>query len=68
MSQNLRDHMLRFRIRGLCISEVAARSNEGHWKIYHAIKKGSVRDIESAVSFHLNRTRKDLKRVIEGVK
>ncbi len=64
ISHNLRDHMLRFRIKGLCVPEIASRSNEGHHRILNALRKGDVNDIESAVSFHLNSTKRDVKKVI----
>ena len=64
ISHNLRDHMLRFRIKGLSVPEIASRSNEGHHRILNALRKGDVNDIESAVSFHLNSTKRDVKKVI----
>lgn len=60
MSQNFRDYMLRFRMKGLCVTEIAQRSNEGHQRILSAIKNRDMNGIEAAVSFHLNRTKKDL--------
>ena len=68
ISQNLRDHMLRFRMTALCVAEIAYRSNEGHRRILQAVKKRDMNEIESAVSFHLNWTKKDVKDVIEKIK
>ena len=65
MSQTLRDHMLRFRMKGLCDVDVAERSNQGHRMIVEAIKNKDINEIELAVRFHLNRTMKDLKERIE---
>jgi DNA-binding GntR family transcriptional regulator len=65
MSQTLRDHMLRFRMKGLCDADVAERSNQGHRMIVDAIKNKDINEIELAVRFHLNRTMKDLKERIE---
>jgi DNA-binding GntR family transcriptional regulator len=61
MSQTLRDHMLRFRIKGLCEADIAKRSNQGHRMIVDAIRNKDINEIELAVRFHLNRTMKDLK-------
>jgi DNA-binding GntR family transcriptional regulator len=64
ISQTLRDHMLRFRMKGLCIPEIAYRSNEGHRRILQAIKSGDPQEIESAVSFHLNSTKKNVTEIL----
>ena len=64
ISQALRDHMLRFRMKGLCIPEIADRSNEGHRRILQAIKSGDPQEIESAVSFHLNSTKKNVTEIL----
>lgn len=61
MSQTLRDHMLRFRIKGLCDTDVAERSNQGHRMIVDAMRNKDIKEIELAIRFHLNRTMKDLK-------
>jgi DNA-binding GntR family transcriptional regulator len=60
ISQTLRDHMLRFRLKGLWNSEIAARSNEGHRRILQAIRDKSMLKIEEAFRFHLSRTREDV--------
>lgn len=60
ISQTLRDHMLRFRMVGLGMAEIAERSNAGHRRIVDAIKSKNMKKIESAVRYHLNWTRKDL--------
>jgi DNA-binding GntR family transcriptional regulator len=61
MSQTLRDHMLWFRIKGLSIAHIAERANQGHRLIIDAIKSKNFSEIESAVWFHMDQTRKDLK-------
>lgn len=66
ISHSLRDHMLKFRIKALCIPEVAERSNEGHRRILQAVKRKNMGEIESAVTFHLSRTKKDVIDVIRG--
>ena len=65
ISQSLRDHMLKFRIKALCVPEIAYRSNEGHRRILQAVKKRDTNKIEEAVRFHLNRTKKDVTNVIK---
>jgi DNA-binding GntR family transcriptional regulator len=60
MSQTLRDHMLRFRLKGLWKPEIAARSNEGHRRISQAIREKNMLKIEEAFRFHLSRTREDV--------
>jgi GntR family transcriptional regulator, rspAB operon transcriptional repressor len=65
ISQTLRDHMLRFRMMGLGMAEIAQRSNEGHRRIVDAMKSRNVKKIQSAVWFHLNCTRKDLIQTIQ---
>lgn len=62
--QTLRDHMLRFRMIGLRVPEIARRSNEGHRRIVDAIKRKDMRKIESAVRYHLDWTKKDMIRAI----
>jgi DNA-binding GntR family transcriptional regulator len=60
MSQTLRDHMLRFRLKGLWNPEISARSNEGHRRISQAIRKKNMLKIEEAFRFYLSRTREDV--------
>ena len=60
MSQTLRDHMLRLRLKGLNIPEIAIKSNQGHRKIVKALKKKDPKEIEVAVNYHLNGTRKSV--------
>jgi len=60
MSQAMRDYMLRFRIKGLRIPEIARRSNEGHRRILEAIKTKNIKKIESAVRYHLNWTKRNV--------
>ncbi|MGD0917827.1 MAG: GntR family transcriptional regulator [Thermodesulfobacteriota bacterium] len=60
LSQSLRDQMLKFRMKGLCLPEFARRSNEGHQRILKAVKSKKKKRIESAVKFHLDRTQKDM--------
>ena len=65
MSQTLRDHMLRLRLKGLGVPEIAIRSNQGHRKIVEALKKKDPKEIEAAISFHLNGTRKSVSERIQ---
>ena len=60
MSQTLRDHMLRLRIKGLGVPQIARRSNHGHRKIVKALKKKDPKQIEAAINFHLNGTRRSV--------
>lgn len=64
ISQNLRDHMLRFRRMGLYVPEIAQEANEGHRRILESIKKGETKTIEKAVHAHLVWTRNDIMRAI----
>ncbi len=66
ISQSLRDHMLKFRIKALCVPEVAYRSNEGHRRILDALKNKNGREIEAAVKFHLTSTKKNVISVIRS--
>lgn len=65
ISQSLRDHMLKFRIKALCVPEIAYRSNEGHRRILQAVKKRDTNKIGETVRFHLNRTKRDVANVIK---
>jgi len=67
ISQSLRDHMLKFRIKALCVPNIAYRSNEGHRKILHALKARDPKKIQEAVRFHLNRTKKDVINVVRKI-
>jgi len=68
INQRLRDHMLKFRMQGLCIAEVARRSNEGHKRIATAIRNKDVQEIEAAFRYHLSWTKKDVTRIIRNSK
>ena len=67
MSQTLRDHMLRLRLKGLGVPEIAVKSNQGHRKILRALKKKDPVQIEAAVNYHLNGTRKSVSERIQGI-
>ena len=54
------DRMLKLRMDGLCIPEVAYRSNEGHRRILQAVKRKNIKEIESAYRFHLAGTKKNI--------
>lgn len=58
--QSLMDRMLKLRMDGLCIPEVAYRSNEGHRRILQAVKRKNIKEIESAYRFHLAGTKKNI--------
>ncbi|MGD2126066.1 MAG: GntR family transcriptional regulator [Desulfobacteraceae bacterium] len=66
MSQSLRDHMLRLRLKGLGVPEIARRSNEGHRKIVQAIKGKNKKEIEEAIAVHLNGTRRSVRERIHN--
>ena len=57
--------MLRLRLKGLGIPEIATKSNQGHRKIVKALKKKDSKEIEDAISFHLNGTRKSVSERIQ---
>ncbi len=58
INQRLRDHMLRFRIKALCVSAIALKSNEGHRRIARALRSGDMAEIDAAFMFHLGETKK----------
>lgn len=64
ISQNLRDHMLRFRRMGLRVPAIAREANEGHRRILESIKKADVQAIEKAVHAHLFWTRDAIMRSV----
>ena len=54
----LRDHMLKFRKAALRIPEVASKANEGHYKIFQAIKSKNPKKVEDAIAFHMAESKK----------
>jgi len=66
ISQNLRDHMLRYRMMSLGMAEIARRALEGHCRILEAIIGRDMEAIESAVHHHLDQTKTDIIRTIRG--
>lgn len=64
INHRLRDHMLMFRMKGLCVADIARRSNEGHRRIAQALRKGVMKGIESAFKYHLTWTKRDVIRTI----
>lgn len=64
INHRLRDHMLMFRMKGLCVADIARRSNEGHRRIAQALRKGVMKEIESAFKYHLTWTKRDVIRTI----
>ena len=60
INQSLRDYVLQLRIKGLCFPEISRRSNVGHRRILQAVTRKDFKKIESAVRFHVGRTKKDL--------
>lgn len=64
ISQSLRDHMYRFRTKGLGIRKIAYQSNKGHTRILEAIKAKDSKQIERAVKYHLNWTKRHVSEVI----
>ncbi len=64
INRRLRDHMLMFRMKGLCVADIARRSNEGHRRIARALGKRDIKEIESAFKYHLTRTKRDVIQII----
>jgi DNA-binding GntR family transcriptional regulator len=64
ISQSMRDYMVRFRIKGLSVPEIARKSNEGHTRILEALRTKNSKRIESAVRYHLNWTKRHVVQVI----
>jgi DNA-binding GntR family transcriptional regulator len=62
LSQTLRRHMLRYRIESIYAMDNVLRAIEGHKGILEALKKGDLEEINRAIQFHLQQSKKDILR------
>lgn len=60
LTQTLRRHMLRYRIRCIYLAETAERSMRGHERLVDAIEKGDAAEISAALKTHLVEARDDI--------
>jgi DNA-binding GntR family transcriptional regulator len=60
ISQNLREHMLKFRMACLYVPQIAKRARDGHFGIWKAIKTGNAEKVEKAILLHMAETKKDI--------
>lgn len=62
LCEQLRRHMLRYRIESLYLSETALKAIEGHRRIVECIKKRDEKGIDSAIRDHLEFAKKSTQR------
>jgi DNA-binding GntR family transcriptional regulator len=62
LSQTLRRHMLRYRIESIYSADNVSRAIEGHRGILEAIKKADLEEVNRAIQFHLQQSKKDILR------
>lgn len=62
LAQSLRRHMLRYRIQSIYLTENVVRAIEGHKGILRAIEKGDLEDVNKAIKFHIEQSKKDILR------
>ena len=70
LGQTLRRHMLRYRIQSIYLAENVLRAIQGHKGILEAMEKGNLEEVNRAVKFHLEQSKKDILRFAfkEGAK
>lgn len=62
LSQTLRRHMLRYRIQSIYSVDNVLRAIEGHKGILRAIKKKNLDEVNRAIQFHMEQSKKDILR------
>ncbi|HMK75569.1 MAG TPA: GntR family transcriptional regulator [Thermodesulfobacteriota bacterium] len=62
LGQTLRRHMLRSRIQSIYLTENVMRAIQGHKGILDAIEKGDLEDVNKAIKYHLEQSKKDILR------
>jgi DNA-binding GntR family transcriptional regulator len=67
VSQNLREHMLRFRMACLHYVEIAKRARNGHYKIFQAMKSKDSKRLDEAVLSHMAETKRDIQDYLKGL-
>jgi len=64
LTQNLRRHMLRYRIQCIYEKDTAKRSIEGHRRILEAIAKADIDGVGRAIRMHLEQAKADILRYV----
>ena len=62
LGQTLRRHMLRYRIQSIYLTENVLRAIQGHKGILEAMKKGNLEEVNRAIKYHLEQSKKDILR------
>jgi DNA-binding GntR family transcriptional regulator len=62
LGQTLRRHMLRYRIQSIYLTENVSRAIQGHKGILEAIEKGHLEEVNRAIRYHLEQSKKDILR------
>jgi DNA-binding GntR family transcriptional regulator len=62
LGQTLRRHMLRYRIQSIYLMENVLRAIEGHKGILEAIEKGNLEEVNRAIKYHLEQSKRDILR------
>ena len=62
LGQTLRRHMLRYRIQSIYLIENVIRAIQGHKAILGAIEKGNLEEVNRAIKYHLEQSKKDILR------
>ena len=62
LAQTLRRHMLRYRIQSIYSVDNVLRAIEGHKGIQRAIKKQNLEEVNKAIRYHMEQSKKDILR------
>jgi DNA-binding GntR family transcriptional regulator len=62
LGQTLRRHMLRYRVQSIYLIDNVLNAIQGHKGILEAFEKGNLEDINRAIRFHLEQSKKDILR------
>ncbi|NWG03458.1 MAG: GntR family transcriptional regulator [Syntrophaceae bacterium] len=62
LAQNLRRHMLRYRLRSIYSMDNVVRAIKGHKGILRAIQKGDIGEVNQAIRGHMEQVKKDVLR------
>jgi DNA-binding GntR family transcriptional regulator len=70
LGQTLRRHMLRYRIQSIYLMDNVSRAIQGHKGILEAMEKGNPEEVNRAIRYHLEQSKKDILRYAfkEGTK
>ncbi len=62
LGQTLRRHMLRYRIQSIYLTDNVSRAIQGHKGILEAMEKGNLEEVNRAIKYHLEQSKKDILR------